>query len=549
MRVFISHASKDKPAVVPLAEALRQHGIDPWLDAWEIGASDNFIARINQGLQDSDAAIIVFSASAGDSRWVSAEVDYLIWAWVQNGMTVIPVVLSDDTAIPPLLRPLMCRHISETPAIVEALHNRKRSPTTPLGIRTDRTIAVRVTLARQPDTAIAVTLDIDGMRHGGNTMARLPSALVEAQNRFLQGRHGTHRDAGGPDPTGVEAELAVLGQALGALCFPGASAAALAALIDGCPNGTLIETTFAADDPLLLGLAFEAARLPDGRVLALHPAVVTMRSPLGPLPQPHAPLAGPLKVLLAVAAPDAGGSPLLDYERETQNILDAVAEANRRDNCQVRVLEIGHPGPIAEAFQSDAYHVLHLSCHGGPGVLELEDEDGNPCPTRAVLPPGPVKDGAQPPLTLLDPIRQTGRPVPLVLLNACHGGVSLGETASFAEDLLRGGVPAVLAMQAPVSDRYAIRIADAFYRALIAPDAPRPGRALADARKAIEQQRLAAVRGGAPAAETQPEYATATLFVAGADRPLLDAAAKKDPCRSPRCTCWAARCRNCRRAS
>jgi tetratricopeptide (TPR) repeat protein len=531
MRVFVSHASKDKPAVIPLAEALRAHGIDPWLDAWEIGAADNFVAKINQGLRDSDAAIIVFSAHAAGSPWVSAEVDYLIWAWVKHGMTVIPVVLVDDTDIPPLLRPLMRRHISETDAIVEALHNRRRSPATPLGVRAGHTIAVRITLRRQADAAIAVTVDIDGARHGETTVPGLPPALVEAQNRFLQGRRqGIHRDASGPDPAGAAAELAALGQALGALCFPGPSARALAALVD-CPAGTLIETTFAADDPLLLGLAFEAARLPDGRVLALQAPVVTMRTPLGGLPQPHAALAGPLKILLAVAAPDVGGSSLLDYERETQNILNAVEPASRLENCQVRILEIGHPDPIAAAFAADAYHVLHLSCHGGPGVLELEDEDGNPCPTRAVSPPGAVQPGVKPPPTLLDPIRRTGRPLPLVLLNACHGGVSLGQTASFAEDLLRGGVPAVLAMQAPVSDRYAIQIADAFYRALIAPDAPRPSLALAQARKAIEQQRLEAVRRGAPAVETQPEYATVALFVAGADRPLLDAGAPKQPLR------------------
>jgi TIR domain len=38
VRVFISHSSKDKPAVEALAVALRERGIDPWLDKWEIGA-------------------------------------------------------------------------------------------------------------------------------------------------------------------------------------------------------------------------------------------------------------------------------------------------------------------------------------------------------------------------------------------------------------------------------------------------------------------------------------------------------------------------------
>ena len=306
------------------------------------------------------------------------------------------------------------------------------------------------------------------------------------------------------------------------MCFPGDSGAALAALIDGCPVGTVIETIFAADDPILLGLAFEAACLPDGRVLALQTPVVTLRRPITPPPHaPHAPQAGPLKILLAVAAPDAasGGGPLLDYEQESQNILDAVQAAQALENCQVRVLELGHPATIADAFHRDAYHVLHLSCHGSPGALELEDEDGKPHPAT--------------PKQLLDPIREAGKTLPLVLLNTCYGGVSAGQTASFAQALLNDGVPAVVAMQAPVSDVYATRLADAFYRALATGERLRPSLALAQARRQIEAERQAAVARGAPAIETQPEYATAALFVASVEQPVADFHLEKVPLHAP----------------
>lgn len=36
MRVFISHSSRDKPAVEALARALRDRGIETWLDKWMI---------------------------------------------------------------------------------------------------------------------------------------------------------------------------------------------------------------------------------------------------------------------------------------------------------------------------------------------------------------------------------------------------------------------------------------------------------------------------------------------------------------------------------
>ena len=50
MRVFISHSSADKPAVVPLADALRARGIDAWLDQYQIAPFADIVARINAGL-------------------------------------------------------------------------------------------------------------------------------------------------------------------------------------------------------------------------------------------------------------------------------------------------------------------------------------------------------------------------------------------------------------------------------------------------------------------------------------------------------------------
>jgi hypothetical protein len=103
-----------------------------------------------------------------------------------------------------------------------------------------------------------------------------------------------------------------------------------------------------------------------------------MRRPFGLKGKAQPAFAGPLKILVAVAAPDEGLSSgaVLDQERELQNILDALEPARHLENCQVRILEVGHPEVIGNAIASDAYHALHLSCHGLPGALELEDEEG-----------------------------------------------------------------------------------------------------------------------------------------------------------------------------
>ena len=148
--------------------------------------------------------------------------------------------------------------------------------------------------------------------------------------------------------------MARLGRALGELCLPGGAGMALASLIDGCPVGTTVEICWEADDPELLGLPFEATCLSDGRVLALQPPVVMMRRPGGVAAADATALAGPLKILAAVAVPDEGlaSGAVLDQERELQSILDAVEPSRLNENCEVRILEVGHPEVIGNAIAS-----------------------------------------------------------------------------------------------------------------------------------------------------------------------------------------------------
>ena len=384
---------------------------------------------------------------------------------------------------------------------------------------------------------IEVTVHIGNQLYAVRTYRSLPRNLRPAQSEFFRGfntetrrdaksksgrdaKSKSRRDAKSKSRSLLESNMLALGKALGAMCLPDGSGAALTSLIDGRGIGTVVEVMIEAEGAGLLGLPFEALRLPDGRLLATQPAVVMLRRPRGIIPGDGVPLAGPLKILVAVGAPDEGNStgPPLDQERELQNILDAVDLAALHENAQVRILEVGHPAQIGSALESDAYHVLHLSCHGQPGQIELEDEDGKVVATTASQ--------------LLDPVKEAGRPLPLVFLNACHGGAVNQQTASFAEALLRGGVPAVVAMQTSVTDFYAIQLAAAFYHHLSKREIALPSRALAQARRDLERARLQRIeRGAAPLEQTQPEYATATLFVAGEERPLADFAVDKVPLR------------------
>jgi len=520
MRVFLSHSSKDKAQVEALALALRERGIDPWLDKWEIAAGDDIVASINRGLDEAGAGLVVFSAHSRESRWVDAEVSYLTYARIQEGKALIPVVLGDGVWVPPLLRPLARRGIDEVDAIADALLNRRARPAPAVAPEQGKVERVIISLRRESGDGVRVALRIRDQEHTNHAFDAFPNAVAEAQAAFLRGvRAGVRRDPSAAERTAQESGLVQLGRALRGLCLPGDSGGALATLVDGVSVGTTVEVCFEAEDPVLLGLPFEALRLPDDRPLALQPSVVMLRRPTEVSAGDGEPLAGPLKVLVAVGAPDEGNtsSVVLDQERELQNILDAVTVAQRHENFEVRILEVGHPEQVAAAIEADAYHVLHVSCHGRPGALELEDEDGEAVLTTAQ--------------GLVEPIRRTHRPLPLVLLNSCHGGVSEGQTASLAEALLRAGVPAVLAMQTSVSDHYATAFARAFYHHLSSREHLLASRALAVARKELERERQEASQRGAPLVETQPEYATASLYVAGEERPLADFARDRQPLR------------------
>ncbi|MEM9156365.1 MAG: CHAT domain-containing protein [Cyanobacteria bacterium P01_F01_bin.33] len=525
MRVFISHSSKDKPAVEAFALALHERNIDPWLDKWEIGPGDDIVAKINAGLEEADAGIVIFSRHSRESRWVESEISSLTYARIVDGKNLIPVMLGEEAWVPPLLRPLARRGIEEIDAIVDGLLGRRSGPPPRQASEWGRTETIAISLSTEESQnggngVVSSRVEIGGSVYSHSIPLPLSRGLMLAQADFLRGIfQGAQRNPTAALRSSQVSTLRELGQHLRQLCLPEGAGAALTHTLDNAPIGTTVDVCFAAADSQLLGLPFETLLLPDDRLLATHPAACLRRQPMGLSPIPREPLAGPLKILVAVGAPDENysSSGVLDQERELQNILDAFEQANRLDNAEVRILEVGHPDEIAAAIAEDAYHILHLSCHGSPGQLELEDEDGRPVPTSAAQ--------------LIDALQRGGRPLPLILLSACHSGAGDGETAGLAETLLRAGIPGVLAMQTTVSDRYATALAGAFYRHLASREHLLASRALAASRRELEKQRQAAIQQGSNLEQTQPEYATATLFVAGEERPLANFGADKVPLR------------------
>jgi hypothetical protein len=106
----------------------------------------------------------------------------------------------------------------------------------------------------------------------------------------------------------------------------------------------------------LAGLPWECLPSPEGRgPLALHPLVSLYRRTGAARATV---LAGPLRTVVAIAAPDSGGGPVLDYERELRNVLAAVRAA-RQDAADVRVVSFATVAAIRAELGRGSAHVLH----------------------------------------------------------------------------------------------------------------------------------------------------------------------------------------------
>jgi tetratricopeptide (TPR) repeat protein len=511
-KVFCSHRSVDKDRVEEIARTLRERGIDAWLDAWEILPGDSIVGKINTGLENADVFLLFLSKTALDSNWVTTESHAATWARIEGHQRLIPVMLDPDAPVPALLSHLLRVDAGDIERLIAGILRITGKPALgPLILTQEKTF--RITLRAPAPGKIAILAEVNGQPIAPEQEGTLGADFVFSYKDFLQSSVPFARQSPAAAAQELrEAELARLGQAVGRVVFPGPIGDALATLLDDARSrNEPVLLSYETADPNLLSIPFEAARLPDGRIPALEPGVRVLRRYTEAKARAIEPRPGPLRILVAIGAPDEGKtkSTVLDIEAELQTILDAVDEARRTGGgAEAEILEVGNPEQIRDALLEGTFHVLHLSGHGNAGTIEMETEDGAPVSVT--------------PKNLADAFRAAGQTPPLVVLSSCHGGVSGNDTASFAQGLLEQGVPTVLAMQSTVSDWYGTRLAGALYGYLGRKNVRLPSHALALARQEVESERRKAFQTGKQGGQLLPEYATPSLFCAGEEIPLLD---------------------------
>ncbi len=107
--VFLSHNSKDKPAVIALAKKLQDNGIKVWLDAWELRPGQPWQEALEEIIETCGSAAILVGAD-GIGPWEDAEMRACLDEFAHRKLPVIPVLLPDCPKQPSL--PLLLRQFT-----------------------------------------------------------------------------------------------------------------------------------------------------------------------------------------------------------------------------------------------------------------------------------------------------------------------------------------------------------------------------------------------------------------------------------------------------
>jgi hypothetical protein len=102
---FLSYARPDEPLVKEVADGLRAHGIDVWIDNSGNQLGDSLVTHVERGLDAADFVAFFLSKASVKSEWARKELNVAISRQVtgSRGATVLPILL-EDVEVPALLR-------------------------------------------------------------------------------------------------------------------------------------------------------------------------------------------------------------------------------------------------------------------------------------------------------------------------------------------------------------------------------------------------------------------------------------------------------------
>ncbi len=106
--IFLSYSRKDSKFALHLANDLKKHNFDIWVDQFNIPGGEHWDDNIEKALDNSCALILLLSPSSVDSDRVKDEVSYAL----ENNIHIIPIRYK-DTQIPYRWRRLQSMEMNE----------------------------------------------------------------------------------------------------------------------------------------------------------------------------------------------------------------------------------------------------------------------------------------------------------------------------------------------------------------------------------------------------------------------------------------------------
>jgi tetratricopeptide (TPR) repeat protein len=222
---------------------------------------------------------------------------------------------------------------------------------------------------------------------------------------------------------------------------------------------------------------------------------------------------GPLRILGMISNPGTDEWPSLDVSSERARINKGIDKLQREGRVVFQWVPGGTGKDLMSKLSEQEWHIFHFIGHGGiepqpdgaskdsffnqSGFIVMVDEDGKP-----------RKQFASDLAIMLDDAKKS---LKLVVLNCCESAkVNVGEKfGNPAIGLVRTGwLPAVIAMQYPITDGAAISMSERFYTEL-ANNAPVDD-ALMKARRFISQSR------------SKIEFGIPILYMRSADGRIFD---------------------------
>ncbi|MBB4693929.1 tetratricopeptide repeat protein [Paractinoplanes abujensis] len=450
--------------------------------------------------------------------------DRVLWARVQAdtvmpGMSGAPVLRESDRAVAGVVSgrymsaggrlagAVWVARVEDLLPLLEGLASPAVDDGVPPGGLLDVVLTVSDTEVRVAGAGEHVTAPHSGVQPG------LVNALYDVRRERGRPRAVVRDLVGSGEAAGV-VSLRRAGQLMAESFLPLPVAQALSRVLHRAQR-LHVPARIGIEAPGRWSLPWEALAEPvTGRPLVMHDLVSVYRK-VPAAGSRSGPVAGPLRIVVAIASPETGGGPLLDYERELGSVLDAVHRAYR-SRAVVRIVPFATTAAIRAILDEDTTHVLHLSAHGSPGILHLEDEQGN------------ARD-----ITADELVREAipeGRMPRVISLAACYTDAEgEDEGGSFAAQLAERGVGAVLATQTSVTDVYATRLFARVYAELAGARSPDVVAAVAQARRAVQRELAADVQPIAQLVAGMDEWSVVSVLTGSPSVTVVDGDAPAEP--------------------